>query len=202
MRVVLGIGNPGLKYHLTRHNIGFIILDCFARKHGLDINNPGKNYKFAGSTKSTSPFFLIKPTTYVNLSGLAAVEILANYNIPVEELLVVTDDIHLPAGKIRVRKSGGDGGHNGIKSLIYHLGSDNFPRLRFGIGNEFAIGELADYVLGKITESEFELINPAIDFSINIIEEFINGGTKQMLDFYSKNISKLNTETNSPEERN
>lgn len=201
MRVVLGIGNPGLKYNFTRHNIGFIILDRLAEKHNLNIDKKESNYRFAGSTTGASPFFLIKPTTYVNLSGAAANKILETLEIPVEEILVVTDDVHLPSGKIRVRKAGGDGGHNGLKSIIYHLESDNFPRLRFGIGNEFAEGELADYVLGKITESEFETIKPAINFSIELIEEFISGGTKQMLDFYSKNVAKLKTDTNSQEER-
>jgi len=201
LRIVLGIGNPGLKYFLTRHNIGFIIVDRFAKKQNLEVNIQGNDFLYTGSTNSASPFFLIKPTTYVNLSGIAASNILEKYLCAPEDLLVVTDDIHLQLGKIRVRKSGGDGGHNGIKSIIYHLGTDNFPRLRFGIGNEFADGELADYVLGKITESEFETINPSIDFSTNLIEEFIEGGTKQMLDYYSKNVGKLNTETNSQEER-
>lgn len=195
MRVVLGIGNPGKKYEDTRHNVGFIVLDKFAEKLGLAIEKKCQNYKYAGSKLNTSPFFLVKPTTYVNLSGRAAQDVCNKLEITPENLLVVTDDLNLITGKLRVRKSGGDGGHNGLKSLIYYLESNEFPRIRFGIGNNFDDGEMADFVLGKFSENEKQIVKPSIDFSISLIENFILGGTKQMLDYFSSNASELSKTT-------
>lgn len=195
MRVILGIGNPGKKYENTRHNIGFIVLDKFAEKLSLAIDKKCQNYKYVGSKLNTSPFFLVKPTTYVNLSGLAAQDICNKFEIPPEDLLIITDDLNLNEGKLRVRKSGGDGGHNGLKSLIYHLESNAFPRIRFGIGSDFSDGEMADFVLGKFSNSEMKNIENSIDFSVELIENFIKGGTKQMLDYFSSNASKLSKTT-------
>lgn len=195
MRVILGIGNPGEKYENTRHNIGFIILDKFAEKLNLVVDKKCQNYKYAGSKLNTSPFFLVKPTTYVNLSGLAAKEICNKFEIIPENMLIITDDLNLMSGKLRVRKSGGDGGHNGLKSLIYHLESNQFPRIRFGIGNNFKKGEMADFVLGRFDKNEMNDIKLSIEFTIELIENFIKGGTKKMLDYFSSNISKLSKTT-------
>lgn len=186
MRAVLGIGNPGRKYENTRHNIGFIILDNFADRHNLLFKASKGDYDIAGSANSASPFFLVKPTTYVNLSGTAVEDFLNSYDIRLEDLLVVTDDVNLEPGKIRIRRSGGDGGHNGIASIIYQLQSDQFPRLRFGIGNDFQKGEMADFVLEKFSEEDIKIINPAIKTTLDIIEHFIVGGLDTALNFFSK----------------
>lgn len=192
MRIILGIGNPGRKYVDTKHNIGFIILDKFAQKYGLKFKPSKFGYIETGSSLDSSRFALIKPTTYVNNSGLAALDVLDYYNLPPEDLLVISDDVNLELGKIRIRKSGGDGGHNGLKSIIYHLNSDQFARLRFGIGDGFDEGEMADYVLSKFSKKNFDYLEQKIVFSVKLIEHFILGGSKEMLDFFSKNSSILN----------
>lgn len=186
MRIILGLGNPGKKYENTRHNIGFTILDEIARKESLVFCASKYEYYITGSPKKASPFYLIKPTTYINLSGIAASQTLKEYSIASQELLVISDDVNLPPGKIRIRKSGGDGGHNGLNSIIYHLNTDQFPRLRFGIGSDFDDGKMAEYVLDKFSEKDFKDIQESISFSIKLIFDFIEGGIENMLASFSK----------------
>lgn len=185
MYSVVGLGNPGKKYQLTRHNIGFIILDTFAVKHNLIFKPSKENYYYVEGSLESSTFFLVKPSTYMNLSGIAVLEFSNKYKINPENLLVVVDDVNLSLGKIRLRKAGSDGGHNGIKSIIYHLQSNSFPRLRFGIGNKFEKGDMADYVLSEFTDEEFSAIKESINFAVELIEKFILGGYKLMADYYS-----------------
>lgn len=192
MRAVLGIGNPGKKYQDTRHNIGFKILDNFAEKHKLFFKASKGEFYIAGSEFNASPFFLVKPITYVNNSGIAAKEILESLKLKLDDLLIVADDINLQLGKIRIRKSGGDGGHNGIASIIYHLESDQFPRLRFGLGSDFKKGAMADFVLDKFSNEDTKIINPALNSAIEIIEQFIEGG----IDISLKHFSKVNQQSN------
>lgn len=190
MRVILGIGNPGKKYTDTRHNVGFIVLEEFAKKFCCSFDKETTNYKFLGSEIDASPFLLIKPKTFVNLSGLAAKEILTRYQISPADLLVIVDDLNLPVGKLRLRKSGGDGGHNGLYSIINSIGSNQFSRIRFGIGNNFSEGEMADYVLSKFTEEEGKLIKPSIETCLNLIENFVTGGIDKSLNFFSSLSNK------------
>lgn len=186
MFVVVGLGNPGLKYELTRHNIGFQILDRFAQKNRLKFRSSKKNYNYSEGVMNSSDFFLVKPTSFMNLSGEPLLNFLEDHPVDIENILVIVDDVNLQVGEIRLRKSGSDGGHNGIKSIIYHLQNDSFPRLRFGIGNEFQKGEMADFVLAKFAKEELDVINKSIELAIELIEKFISGGYKAMLDFYSK----------------
>lgn len=190
MRAVFGIGNPGGKYEATRHNIGFIILDNFVEKHGIKFKHKSASFLSAIGSIEGEDFILIKPTTYVNLSGVAAFSILNENNIKIEEFLVVCDDINLTLGDIRVRAKGGDGGHNGLKSIIQNLSTQNFPRLRFGIGSDFINGELADYVLGEFSDDEIAKIEKPLEFSLDLLESFIKGGFKSMLDMYSRSNQK------------
>ncbi|KAB2841701.1 MAG: aminoacyl-tRNA hydrolase [Melioribacteraceae bacterium] len=192
MRAVLGIGNPGKKYEDTRHNIGFKILDNFAEKHKLFFKASKGEYYIAGSEFNATPFFLVKPVTYVNLSGLAAKDILESYEIKLHDLLVVTDDINLNTGTIRIRQSGSDGGHNGLASIIYHTTSKQFPRMRFGVGNSFEKGEMANFVLSKFTDEEQPIIKHAINSAVEIIEHFIEGGYETALKFFSTINQKSN----------
>lgn len=198
MKAILGIGNPGTRYDNTRHNIGFIILDVFAKKYNLDFKPAKGEYFFTGSKINASPFILCKPTTYVNLTGRAVLEITSDYNIDTDDILIVVDDINLELGNIRLRFAGGDGGHNGLNSILYELNTDQFARLRFGTGNNFEKGEMANYVLDKFSADDFNLIKNNINFSVKLIEQFIIGGYKKMTDTYSleqnkqsKNINKL-----------
>ncbi len=131
---------------------------------------------------------MVKPTTYVNRSGIAALELSEEIDFDLKDFLVVVDDINLPTGKIRVRGKGGDGGHNGLYSLIYQLESEDFPRLRFGVGNNFEKGEMADYVLSPFNEDETEIVQEKIDFSAQLIEVFIKEGYVAMLNFLAKSL--------------
>lgn len=188
MKLIVGIGNPGKKYQFTRHNIGFLILDRFALKSNL-LFQPSKYdfYQTDGELNSIR-FFLVKPTTYVNNSGLALLDFLATTPIELENILVIHDDINLETGRIRIKKGGSSGGHNGIESVIYHLQNDQFPRLRFGIGNNFGKGEMADYVLDKFDEKDSAALNTGIDFCTEMIGNFVKNGYKGMADFYSKSL--------------
>ncbi len=164
-------------------------MDRFADKFNLEFK-PGKgNYYFAGSdTLFASPFFLIKPTTFVNRCGIAALEIIEQLEIDLSDFLVVVDDINLPLGKIRIRGKGGDGGHNGLNSLIYSLESEDFPRLRFGIGNDFEKGKMADFVLSRFYDEEKKKIEEKIDFSTQLIEVFLKENYVAMLNFLANSL--------------
>jgi PTH1 family peptidyl-tRNA hydrolase len=186
VRIVLGIGNPGKRYENTRHNIGFFILQNFAEKYSISFIPSKFDYYYAEGELEGSAFVLIKPATYVNNSGIAAAQALKYFNTGLEDLLVIADDINLGTGTIRVRASGGDGGHNGLKSIIYHICSESFPRIRIGIGSEFDKGYLADYVLSKFHKEDFPLIKDSTEKTLSLIREFIIGGIKQMLDYNSK----------------
>ncbi|MEW6506608.1 MAG: aminoacyl-tRNA hydrolase [Bacteroidota bacterium] len=201
MRAVIGLGNPGKKYESTRHNIGFTILDKFAAKHKITFKPSKKDYLYSEGSILSSDFFLVKPATYMNLSGAAVLDFISNYSIDLNELLVVVDDVNLELGKIRLKQSGSDGGHNGLKSIIYYLQNDKFARLRFGVGNNFQKGMLAGYVLDKFSKDEILIVNEQIKFSIDLIFHFITRGYKSMLDYFSKQ-KKLNDKNNSIEELN
>ncbi len=196
LKIVFGLGNPGKMYENTRHNIGFEILDKFAEKHNLVFREGKGDYYIAGSeNKFASSFFLVKPVTYVNASGIAAAQLFDFYEIDIKDFLVVVDDLNLPPGKIRVRQKGGDGGHNGLHSIIYSLESDAFPRLRFGIGNEFENGEMADYVLSKFDEETRKSIDEKIEDAVELIETFLDKGYIGMSNLLSVKNQKLQKES-------
>ena len=132
----------------------------------------------------------------MNLSGIAVLDFVNEYSTDLEDLLIVYDDINLPPGQIKLRKSGSDGGHNGIKSIIYHLQNDSFPRLRFGIGSDFEKGDMAEFVLAKFNSNEMKLVEESIEFAFGLIEEFITGGYKSMLDHFSKQLKDKNNAEN------
>lgn len=189
MKAIFGLGNPGKRYLNTRHNIGFRILDNFAKKHNLLFEPSKSDYWYLESSFNTFPFFLIKPTTFVNNSGIVVYEIIKNFNIELKDILIIYDDINLEFGKIRIRKSGSDGGHNGIKSVIYHLQTNNFPRLRYGVSLPQENENLSNYVLSELSEIETEIFNNQIIFLIELIEHFISGNLNEMLNFFSNSLN-------------
>ncbi len=192
MKAIVGLGNPGRQYVNTRHNIGFTVLDAFANKYKLSFVPDKGDYYSVGSNLIASHFCLYKPTTFMNLSGNAISQIVEINNLELKDLLVITDDINLPIGNVRFRESGGDGGHNGLSSIIYSLKTNKFNRLRFGVGNKFEDGEMPKYVLDNFYENEKEIIRLGVGFSVSLIEEFILGGIKGMMNFYSKEINNIN----------
>lgn len=190
MKLIVGIGNPGRQYLKTRHNIGFQILDIFCRKHGLTFGPSKSDYWLVESNFSTFHFFLVKPTTYVNNTGLVVKEIVEENNLKIDDILILSDDSNLETGIIRIRKSGGDGGHNGIKSIIYHLENDEFARLRIGIGQPDIQINLADYVLSEFSETDQKKIETNMTLIVDLVENFISGGIDEMLNYFSKNINR------------
>jgi PTH1 family peptidyl-tRNA hydrolase len=197
VRVIVGIGNPGSRYKNNRHNVGFQLLDFFVKKKLLSFKTSKFDYLFTEGEFSGNPFVLIKPVTYVNLSGTAVLNCVNNFNVNVKDLLVVIDDVNLETALIRIRKSGGDGGHNGLKSIIYNLNSNEFPRLRIGVGKDLKVGQLSDYVLTDFSENEHLKLCKSFDLSIQLIESFVADGYDKMLNTFSRFIKKENLESNS-----
>lgn len=190
MRVILGIGNPGIRYQNNRHNVGFQFLDFFSRKHSLQFQPSKFDFYFAEGQFQNNPFILVKPTSYVNNSGIPLSVILKEYDIQLEDLLVIVDDINLPISSFRLRKSGGDGGHNGLYSIIYHLNSSDFARLRIGIGDKFTPGQMPDYVLSDFSPEENEIIHKIFSICSGLVEDFISDGLQKMLNSYSKTVKQ------------
>jgi PTH1 family peptidyl-tRNA hydrolase len=186
VRVILGIGNIGLRYQHNRHNAGFLVLDYFAKSRSIKFREGKGDYYICEGDLNQFNYFLIKPSTYVNNSGVAALQFLEKHMIDLSDLLVVCDDVNLKIGKLRVRSSGGDGGHNGLASLIYHLNSNQFPRLRVGIGNDFDKGELSSYVLEDFSENDAKILKTVLKDSSLLVEEFIIGGIEALLNANSR----------------
>ena len=182
--LITGLGNIGAEYAHTRHNIGFDILDAMADEKDLTFENKRygavTTYKFKGRN-----FILLKPNTYVNLSGRAVNYWLRKEKIPVSKLLVVVDDLALPFGSLRLKPKGGDAGHNGLKSIQSTVGTTNYARLRFGIGDNFNRGQQADYVLGKWDSDEKAVLPEKIGRAIEMIKSFGTLGTAQTMNMYN-----------------
>lgn len=165
MKLIVGLGNPGAKYAGTRHNIGFDIIDALANQLEVELSEAKHKGVYAIARKGTEKVILLKPLTYMNLSGESIAEVMRYYDIDKEDVIVVYDDLDLPQGKIRLRQKGSAGGHNGIKSIIAHLGTDQFKRVRVGIGRPEGPIKTVDYVLGKFSEEERNVIDSAIKTS-------------------------------------
>ena len=183
--LIAGLGNIGDEYANTRHNIGFIVADALVQ-HGKVSFSPGRYGDMAKMKFKARTLLILKPSTYMNLSGKAIKYWLDKENIPIEKLLVVTDDIALPTGILRLRAKGGDGGHNGLISIIENLGATNFPRLRIGIGGDFPKGYQVDYVLGKWTKTEEEIMIPKVKDAVEIIKSFAYIGIGRTMNVYNK----------------
>lgn len=186
MRALVGIGNPGSRYKDNRHNVGFQMLDYYAEKRSLNFKASKFDYYFAKGELDNHPFLLVKPSSFVNNSGTPVLAVVEEYGLNLSDILVIVDDIHIPTGSIRIRKSGGDGGHNGLNSIIYHLQSDEFPRIRIGIGDNFASGKLPDYVLSNFDEDDKKKLSKVFDLNLKLFDDFIRAGFHKMLNSYSQ----------------
>jgi len=173
--LIVGLGNAGNEYSHTRHNIGFDIVHAFVTKHA-GIFQEGRYAYIASPRWKGRGFTCICPTTFMNLSGKAVKYWMDKEKIQLENTLVVVDELALPLSRIRVRPGGSDGGHNGLRSIQESLGTSEFPKLRFGIGNDFPKGHQSDYVLGRWTKEEEPLVKLKIDASVEIIENFATQG--------------------------
>jgi PTH1 family peptidyl-tRNA hydrolase len=178
------LGNPGTEYDNTRHNIGFKILDAFAASLNIQFQSSRLAFTAEGKIKNKA-YFLVKPATFMNLSGKAVNYYLQQEKIPLNNLLVITDDIALPVGTIRLRPKGSDGGHNGLTSINEVLATNNYARLRFGIGNDYPKGGQVNFVLGKWTNEEMNIILPKIDIAVNAIRDFALMGIEKTMNAYN-----------------
>jgi PTH1 family peptidyl-tRNA hydrolase len=193
VRLILGIGNPGERYQHNRHNVGFMFLDYLANKYSISFVPSRNDYYFAEHKIGENYFSLIKPSNYVNNSGFSAVQAIANYNTSIDDLLVVHDDVYLSTGTFRLKLTGGDGGHKGVNSIIYHLSSEDVARIRIGVGGkEFSQENIAEYVLSDFSKEDEKLLNEVFENCSSLAEAFICGGKKQLLDINSKLIKPNN----------
>lgn len=180
------LGNPGAEYDITRHNIGFMVADYYAAKKELVFKD--KRYAFITESRLKNRLlYFIKPHTFMNLSGKAVRYWLKELAVPDENLLVITDDLALPLGKLRLRGKGGAGGHNGLKNIEDLLGTTEYPRLRFGISDEFSRGRQVDYVLSQFSEEELAVVNQKLPLTTEIIESFALQGLPRTMSIYNNN---------------
>ncbi|MGN0545451.1 MAG: aminoacyl-tRNA hydrolase [Acutalibacteraceae bacterium] len=184
--LIVGLGNPGKQYELTRHNAGFLCLDLLAQENGFKINKLKFNALIGDAVIASKRCLAVKPQTFMNNSGEAVRDIAAFYKIPPEKIIVIFDDISLPCGKLRIRRKGTDGGHNGIKSIIYQLQSDQFPRIKLGIGAKAHPDQpLADWVLSVMKDDDLRNLREAAEHACSALELMLNGETEKAMNLYN-----------------
>jgi len=183
--LIAGLGNIGDDYIDTRHNIGFIVADALAQE-GKAVFKPGRHASMTRLSLKGRTMVVIKPTTYMNLSGKAVRYWMQKEEIPLENILVIVDDLALPLGALRMRRKGSDGGHNGLISLIEYLESTEFTRIRFGIGNDFAKGYQVDYVLSRWTDEETKILIPRVKEAVEMIKSFVLIGPDRTMNVFNK----------------
>ena len=176
-RLIVGLGNPGSDYEATRHNVGFAVIDELAAQCRVEMKLLGRAQALTGDGKWRGyPIVLVQPQTWMNLSGRAVLYMQRKLKLAVSELIVLVDDIYLPLGTLRLRAAGGAGGHNGLQSIIDALGTADFPRLRIGVGSDFARGGQSAHVLSKFTTQEAESIQPVLNEACEAVKTFVAEG--------------------------
>jgi PTH1 family peptidyl-tRNA hydrolase len=188
--LIVGLGNIGAEYEHTRHNIGFDVLDAFAAKQAIPFQH-GRLAAVCEGKLRGRPVIGIKPSTYMNLSGKAVKYWIDKEHILIENILVIVDELALPLEKIRIRAGGSAGGHNGLKSIQDLLQTENYPKLRFGIGNDYPKGMQVEYVLGAWTQAELPLVQKKIDICVAAIETFVAGGITPAMNQFNKLLVTL-----------
>lgn len=184
--IVAGLGNPERKYTLTRHNSGFLCVDALAEKYGFEVNKLKFKSLFADTVIDGHRCIVLKPQTYMNNSGEAISECAKFYKIPPERIVIIFDDISLDVGKLRIKRKGSDGGHNGIKSIIQHLGSSDFPRVKIGVGKKpHPEYDLAAWVLSEFNKADQEALKPALLNGADAVSLIMNGETDKAMNLYN-----------------
>ena len=183
MFLIVGLGNPGKEYEGTRHNIGFEAVDYIADKYNIELNRIKFKGIFGEGMINGKKVILLKPTTYMNLSGESIREVVNFYKISNEEIIVIYDDISLEVGRLRIREKGSHGGHNGIKSIIANLSSDVFPRVKIGVGGPK--GDLVSHVLGKFSNSEIEILRESIMATSEAVTTILSKDTKEAMNKFN-----------------
>jgi len=191
MYIIAGLGNPGKDYENTRHNIGYMTIDNFAGKYGISFSEKKFHSVVGKGVVEGQKVILIKPLTYMNLSGEAIREACDYFKIdPEEELIVLYDDISLPVGQLRIRPKGSAGGHNGIKNIISHLGTEIFKRIKIGVGEKPSRMDLADYVLGHFSKEDMELEKEACEKAAEAILMMMEGKTEEAMNRFNRKVSQ------------
>ncbi len=184
--LIVGLGNVGTQYEGTRHNAGFMAVDRLASKFKFDIKKIKYKSLCGEVMLSGKRCLVIKPTTFMNLSGQAVAQAMEFYKIPTDRVIVLYDDISLPISKLRVRRKGSDGGHNGIKNIIYLTGKDDFPRVKIGVGEKpNPAMDLADWVLSRFKKEEYEDLSPALDNAVSCVELIVSGKIDEAMNKYN-----------------
>ena len=184
--IIAGLGNPGVEYEKTRHNTGFMAVDALSQRFGFSVNTHKFNALIADTVISDKRCLVMKPLTYMNKSGEAISDAMDFYNIPPENIIVIFDDISLDVGKIRLRRKGSSGGHNGIKSIIHNCGSQDFPRIKIGVGGKpHPDYDLADWVLSSYSDNELKLLGEVFDHTARAVELILRGNINQAMNDYN-----------------
>jgi peptidyl-tRNA hydrolase, PTH1 family len=186
-QLIIGLGNPGTKYDRTRHNVGFDLLDILAKRWQISLSDRKQFQGIYGEGFGghNAKIRLLKPQTFMNLSGQSVRAAIDWFKLPPESVMVVYDDLDLPLGKLRLRLSGSAGGHNGMKSIISHLGTQNFPRVRIGIGKSFGEKDTISHVLGKFSEQETPIVKEVIELTNDSIELSLKQGVEKAMSLYN-----------------
>lgn len=184
MKLIVGLGNPGKEYENTRHNIGYIFIDSLADKLGVSIDKKKFNGLYTEAVINNEKVLLVKPLSYMNLSGEVVEKFVNFYKIDINDILVINDDLDLDVGRVRLRLKGSSGGHNGLKNIALHLKTEDFKRLKIGISNNKLI-DTKDYVLGKFTKEEKEIINNLKDKIVNLLMDFVNTDFDKLMAKYN-----------------
>lgn len=183
--IIIGLGNPGRQYENTHHNVGFDTVDILSGKFGIKIAKLKHKALIGDGLIQGKRVLLVKPQTYMNLSGESVREVVEWYNIPLKNIIIIYDDVDLPLGRIRIRPKGSSGTHNGMKSIIYQLQSDEFPRIRIGIGKPPENWDMADYVLSRFDAEERKIIDQSISKAAEAAVEIINSGIEKAMNMYN-----------------
>jgi PTH1 family peptidyl-tRNA hydrolase len=185
MKLIVGLGNPGSMYCDTRHNIGFMTVDYLAKNLGVEINVKWKNALYAQANISDEKVILLKPQSYINLSGEDVSEFMKYFKIDINDILIISDDLDLPIGSYKLKSHGSSGGHNGLKNIELHLGTDEYKRLKIGISNNKSI-DTKDYVLGEFLQEEKEKIDDVIKVAKDILIDFISLDFVMLMNKYNR----------------
>ena len=184
MKMIVGLGNPGKEYENTRHNCGFMIVDEYARKYNITDFKTKYNGIYAKIYRNGEYFILLKPLSFMNLSGTVIKKFASFYKIKPEDILVIHDDLDLPVGKIKIKPKGSSGGHNGIKNIIENLKTEEFPHFKIGIGKNENIPYI-NYVVGKLSKSDLVKIEKIYEFSSDIIDDFLDFSIEKVMSKYN-----------------
>lgn len=185
MFLIVGLGNPGDKYERTRHNCGFLVIDELAQRAGRELRTPECQSRTTKAKLGRAETLLVKPQTFMNLSGVAVAALMKKHEIKADSILIISDDVALPLGQLRLRREGSAGGQNGLKSIIKEIGTQSFARLRIGVAPDYPIRNLSDFVLGEFSKGERETLNETILKAADAVEVLLQDGIAEAMSKYN-----------------